>query len=422
MAHDNNGRIYIDTSVTPNVGISIRDIQTVLGSSKDKIGALITEVDENGKSLVNMWSRKKPVPWSRNNTPAWNPQGTQSQWWKGINNDFGIVSKSTDVTNLLSFIDGNMNGWAYNKDTLAYRFMDFDGYYHAAPNPFDSLFIQADRDAVAPSGTLTFQYSLRATGGEATTDSLGIIELYVPTPSAGGGSIVSNLYMGIVIYKKASDGTYSYYDWCSASETLADLEIDRAMHTISYTAPSELGEYCYVPVLTNVPKTLSAQAISDIITIPGASASDFVVSQTVEPYLQVDAFVYNTGTSENPNYNNTIYFICYFFGGSYGGNFNNISLGFQTGQGVEYQTVRNVQNRGSAGALSVAANTRVKLPAGSGDCYSITWTGGLTLESLVRELAGKAVIYNATSGTTMNSYTVPIRDAAALPGGSVIPF
>ena len=49
-----NGRIYIDTSSTPNIGISISDIKTVLGDSHNDIGGLIANGD------VKKWSWHKP--------------------------------------------------------------------------------------------------------------------------------------------------------------------------------------------------------------------------------------------------------------------------------------------------------------------------------------------------------------------------
>lgn len=427
MPHTSNGKIYIDKTVTPHKGIDVRgDIAVVLGRDTGDIGQLYWDKDKYGSTIahpaVNMWSRKKPVPWSINNTRNLHPQEAhQNDWWKGIDGNFGIVAKSADTTNVLSFIDGEMNGWTYSRDALAPRVYDFEDYYQNAPNPFDSLFLQADRDAVAPGGTLTFQYQLRA-GGGATADSLGIVELASGLQVGGVQKSISDLYAAFIIYKKQSGGGYTYYDWCSASETLSDLESDPAMHSVAYTVPNAIGEYKYVPVMTTVKKEQSAQAISSFITIPGTDAASFVIAENVNPYMQVDAFVVNSGTSANPNYNNTIYFYVEFFGGSNGSSFDNISLAFQTSQGVAYKTLTNVQNQGVSGALTVPANSFVKKPAGSGNVYSTPWTSQfVTLENLVRNLGGEARIY-PQSGSTLASYKVPIREAAGMPGGTVTPF
>lgn len=413
MPHS-NGKIYIEAPK----GIDLRgDIGYVLGLNT---GDLKTLYDS---SNVKMWSRKKPVPWSINGTKNFNPQGSHpTDWWKGVNGDFGITSKSAETTNLLSFLDGGMNGWSYSRDSLVARALDFDGYYHEAPNPFDSLFIQMDKTSVAPSAEMHLMYSLYASGGEATADSLGIIELYAYTPKSGGKKLISSMYAAVVIYEKQSNGNYLYHSWFSADETLSDLEEDRAMHSVTFSAPSTTGNYLYVPVLTNAKKTSANQAIGDIVTIPGTSAQEFNVSYSAVPSLRVDAFVYSD-SNQNPNFHNTIYFIVYLDGGTNGGTFRNISLGFRTGTGAQYLTVNNVHNQGNPGDVYVGQNVVTKLPAGSGDVYSVQWQSSvITLEQFVMELGGKARIYDATTGTTMRDYEIPIRSAAGMPSGRVIPF
>lgn len=429
MANDGT-RIYIGTT-----GVEIADLQQVLGRGVNDLGLLYTDQEwyENGgvealrplnPPRVNMWARYKPIKWSTSDSPVFFPQGAHpGDWNKGIDGDYGIVSNSfSQVSGLYSAIDGDLNGWSYVKDGIVFRLRDFDGYYHYAPNPFSYLFIQADRLSVAPSGTITFQYQLRA-GGGSTTDpnSLGINDLYVYTPGYGGKRAISSMYLAIVVYKK-SGNSYIYEDWVSASETLEDLEEDMAMHSFQYTAPSVVGDYQFIPVLTTNQKVSSSQGIGDIVTIPETNIVDFVVSNRVVPRMVVDAFVYNTGTYENPNYNNKIYFICYFYGGSEDpGNFNNISIAFIY-NGVGLKTINNVQSEGSAEQLVVPANSNTKKPTGSGNYYSISWdVSSMTLENLIRG-GGIVRIYDNRNGSSISPYEQPIRDAAALPGGSEIPF
>ena len=126
MAHDNNGRIYIDTSGTTPVGISIADIQTVLGSSKNDIGALITAVDGNGRSIVNPHSKIKPVSI---NSPA-TPTDAQR---KAIN--YGITAPVASSHPA----DTKNTAWSYTRPvgqpTDWFRFMDFNEYRHNATSP-----------------------------------------------------------------------------------------------------------------------------------------------------------------------------------------------------------------------------------------------------------------------------------------------
>lgn len=368
---------------------------------------------------VKMFSKKKPVPWSVNGIPSLDPQSDHpNDWFKGVNGDYGIISKSATVNNLRSFLDGNLNGWTYSRDTLMARMLDFDGYYHGAVNPFQSLYIGADRTGVAPGGTLTFEYQLAS--NIASDYQLGILDLFAYTPNRGGKMNLADMYLAFVIYQY-SNGSYSYYDWCSAQVTLGVLATDPAMHSLTYTAPTTQGNYLFVPVLTNAKKESSSQAIGDIVTIPCKGETAFTVSVTVNPYMQVDAFVLNTGSGQNPDFGNKIYFYCTFFGGSNGGQFNNINLSFETSQGVGYLTLSNVQNAGSAGSLAVGANASVRKPANS-DVYSTNWTSSsVTLESFIRQFGGKARIY-PPSGSTIPSYSINVREAAGMPGGSVIPF
>jgi len=432
---NNGNRIYIDTTTTPNRGVEIADLQYVLARNVSDLGLLYSDqewYDSGGTPTlrplnsprVNMWARYKPIKWSTSGSPVFFPQEAHpNDWNKGIDGDYGIVSRSFSlVSDLYSAIDGGLNGWSYVRDEVVFRLRDFDGYYHNAPNPFSYLFIQADRLSVAPSGTITFQYQLRF-GGGSTTDpnSLGINDLYIYTPSYGGKRAINSMYLAIVIYRK-SGSSYIYEDWVSASETLEDLEEDRAMHSFQYTVPSLAGDYQFIPVLTTNQKVSSSQGIGDIATIPETNLVDFVVSNRVVPRMVVDAFVYNTGTYENPNYNNKIYFICYFYGGNEEpGNFNSISITFIY-NGVGLKTIDNVQNGGTAGSLIVPAESNIKKPEGNGNYYSIAWNvSSMTLENLIRG-GGIVRIYDNRNGSSIIPYEQPIREAAALPGGSEIPF
>lgn len=404
------------------------DIKYVLGRSTGDLGQLYWDKDSNGQTInnpaVNMWSRHKPVPWSVNGVKNVYPQGAHpNDWYAGVNGDFGIIMKTfTLVTQLPSFVDGNLNGWTYERDAVAARALDFDGYFHTAPNPFDYLFIALDRDAVAPSGTLTLQYQLQYGGGTTRDEnSLGIQDLQIKDSAT---LLLEDFYMAILIYQK-NGSTYTYHGWASSTETIDDLESDRAMHSFQFTAPSTAGDYVYIPILSRYRNTGQQHEPGYFISIPGTDFSELTVSQRVNPSLVIDAFVYNSGTSENPNYGGKIYFIMHFAGGTDGGTFNNISLGFLNGENdIPIHTITNVQNNGSSGNLVVGSGLDVKKPAGSGDYYYINWPSGasLTLENLVRVYRGKARIYPATSPSSISPSETPIREAAALPSGTAILF
>ena len=426
MSHS-NGKIYVDTTTTPHKGIDIRnDIAYVLGRNTGNLGMLYWDLDRDGNPLanpvVNMWSRHKPVPWSINGVKNRNPQRAHpNDWHKGINGDYGIVIRSlTLVTQLPPLIDGKLNGWSYERDALTARVRDFRDYYHPSPNPFDYLYIQLDRDEVAPGGALTLQYQLQQGGGSTTdADSLGILDLKMDS----GTTSLANYYAAVLIYR-LSGGNYTFEGWASAQETIATLESGPAMHSFSFSAPATEGTYAYIPILSKYAKG-SDVAPSAFTTIPGSTFSELAVAESVNPSMFVDAFVYNIGTSQNPNYNNRLYFTLDFRGGSNGYSFNNITMDILNGiNDVPIHTLTNVQNNGSAGTLTVGADQSTMRPGGSGNYYYIVWpsSAALSLEALVRQYRGKARVSPGPGVTILHSYEQPIREAAGLPGGSAILF
>ena len=426
MSHS-NGKIYVDTTTTPHKGIDIRnDIAYVLGRNTGNLGMLYWDLDRDGNHLanpvVNMWSRHKPVPWSINGVKNRNPQRAHpNDWHKGINGDYGIVIRSlTLVTQLPPLIDGKLNGWSYERDALTTRVRDFRDYYHPSPNPFDYLYIQLDRDEVAPGGALTLQYQLQQGGGSTTdADSLGILDLKMDS----GTTSLANYYAAVLIYR-LSGGNYTFEGWASAQETIATLESGPAMHSLSFSAPATEGTYAYIPILSKYAKG-SDVAPSAFTTIPGSTFSELAVAESVNPSMFVDAFVYNIGTSQNPNYNNRLYFTLNFRGGSNGYSFSNITMDILNGiNDVPIHTLTNVQNNGSAGTLTVGADQSTIRPVGSGNYYYIVWpsSAALSLEALVRQYRGKARISPGPGVTVLHSYEQPIREAAGLPDGSAILF
>ena len=184
MAHDNNGRIYIDTSVTPNVGISIGDIQTVLGSSKNDIGGLIV----NG--AINKWSKAKPL---RDSNPGFNIAyaghengGTVHGFAALVNPTDGIIIDG-DITAVVEKYDSpavHASLWEYLKprgiaSSEWFRFLDFNGYNHNALCPVRSF---SGQGSYAVGDTVTF--SLVATS-TATDGSLGLTDFGVSFLSGG---------------------------------------------------------------------------------------------------------------------------------------------------------------------------------------------------------------------------------------------
>lgn len=130
-----NGRIYVDTSKTPNVGISLKDIARCIGVACEDLGTLATHKNNN------MWSRKKPVEIGSADV---NYEGYD--WWKGTEGNCGVAAPArvTSFSALLSQYDGKLNGWRHIHPASHYRQEDYNGYYHYAKAPITGIGSQSE--------------------------------------------------------------------------------------------------------------------------------------------------------------------------------------------------------------------------------------------------------------------------------------
>lgn len=145
---NSNGKIYIDTSVTPNKGISIRgDIAAVLGRATGDLGQLCGDVkpvidhydSTTGEPVyrydrvnaINKWAKNKPVRYNSLTTP------TDAQ---KVDVLYGL---SIPTLGILNFAQRFSERWGYNAPRgKAYsamnptyynewfRVLDFNGYLH----------------------------------------------------------------------------------------------------------------------------------------------------------------------------------------------------------------------------------------------------------------------------------------------------
>ena len=152
-----NGYIYVDDSVTPNVGITVEEVATVLG-------ALAGE-ELTSHANIKMWSKYKPF---RSSTLFKTVAETKAAA-KAAN--YGLVRENGDpllVANesLVSLFNAAMSGnyckWSYLKPRgLNYtewaRLLDFAGYNHNAANPPIKVTFTPDAND-RTKATMTFQY------------------------------------------------------------------------------------------------------------------------------------------------------------------------------------------------------------------------------------------------------------------------
>lgn len=220
-----NGRIYIDTTVTPNKGISIGDIQAVLGSHLIDIGGLIAG------GGVNKWAKYKPT-----RAAGVNP----ADWWKGpVKTIYGgtqgyscglSVLVCSSLMDLKNAMDAGAVGWEYEQPRGGidrFRFLDFDGYYHGAVSPFHRVGLDGES---YPSGS-TQPIHLYADFSGLDPGELGVSDF----------TIISNWYFGFALYRNG--GLYGV----GTSEMKIGTETDASRLVLCVLPAGANGTYDLYP-------------------------------------------------------------------------------------------------------------------------------------------------------------------------------
>lgn len=224
MPYNSDKIIYVDTTASPQEGISIGDIQAVLGSSANDIGQLIA----NG--LINKWAKYKPVkkagldfPNERNADFTWK---TSATWWKAYDGQCGLTfetfpslgtnTMSTSNTFFHDLLAGDL-GWGYERPSggigqYPYRFFDFLYYSHYAPKPVTGVY---DNLRLYDNGKLTVQLD-----ENRAQDNLGIqlSDLVI------GQSAVSGWYVGVLIWRSNSEFTFAFSENTLGGNGSLDVE------------------------------------------------------------------------------------------------------------------------------------------------------------------------------------------------------
>ena len=210
MAHA-NGRIFIDTTSTPHVGISMSDMNAVLGTSGyGDIGAFIQYAAAN--DLIRVWAKYKP---ERNSLLHISEADRQDNYF-GLS--IPIMSSAAAVA---SFVDDFSNGWLYlaprGKGAASgqdewYRYLDFNGYNHYANcfvNSADKTLPSSYTVGIGGTG-VTFHLGINA-GANLAQDAIGITDLKL---GGSEGTAFSGLYFGLLF----KDG--STYKLVTSANTL----------------------------------------------------------------------------------------------------------------------------------------------------------------------------------------------------------
>ena len=259
MAHDSNGRIFIDTSVTPHIGISVSDCQAVFATSRNTFGDVITNED------INKWAKYKPLRSSK----------------LGVLTDAERVELNhgltmTKYTSPAALVSGYTNDYAYlrprGKNTYNewFRRGDFNGYNHNAMGPVQSF--------ACPSGEVTQGQDL-------------IVRLYLnPSSQVPTGSLlwsdinpeddkpISQYYFGVII----RTGTSSTYRVLTMGTQIGTgYPIQEQALTLPASLFSVGSSYTIYPILSYTAYTTVSSASSyqtGFYSVPNSSPETITIT------------------------------------------------------------------------------------------------------------------------------------------------
>lgn len=307
----------VSSNGTITAPVSIRDIQRALGTSIPDLGRLCRH------SKINMWAKYKPVKKAMIDTTGqlksdktWKPiNGTgglgTDAWYRGVinastNTDFGITPKyvnfSTGVNDMITAlntlanneINGEKNGWMYSVPTGGssepYRQIDFNQYYHDAPQPVKTVNGMPNVMAAANS---IWEYSVQIMGS-AMNDVAGNID---DRNYLLASDIIGTCYLGIAIFRKVN-GAYDAMGWTTDSVWYgvgmksAGTSEDRTAGTTTVSAKLVAGNTYYaLPVFFAEPLPQERESHGTTVTIFGESLQP---GQTGTPTRRIWTVPYTT--------------------------------------------------------------------------------------------------------------------------------
>lgn len=276
---NSNGRIYVDTTVTPNLGVSVADVQTVLGeTSENDVGRLCTH------SAINMWARYKPETavtglTSFGITPITLQQRTLNSFSIETKVNAGVSSVSTLVDRLRA--GTQQDCFIYKKPfgtpTSPYRISDFNNYWHNAPCPIRAPYNTTDTLGVTSQGKLQLYYYVDVTGSDY---GLGLKDLRFQNDTQQ----LSSYYFGILIY---NNSTYAAATQDHVMGTAQQEGLDVTLTGV----PQTTATYTMVPFFSTQPiASANDSFVGTIYPMIWASQNINVVAES--QYIQIDTWAF----------------------------------------------------------------------------------------------------------------------------------
>lgn len=353
-----NGRIYVDTSTTPNKGVEIADLQTVFSTARNDIGQIIANED------INKWAKYKPV---RSSSVAVLTDTER----KAVN--YGL--KVSKYTNLANFVSGYSSDYEYNSPRGGgmqpkewYRLLDFNGYNHNAVCPVNS-FQGVSGDV--PQGT-NLQVSLYL--NPQNQSPVGSLQWSDLCPDSGNKNM-DEYYFGVII----RTGTTSTYRIVTMSETLGNGNSlqERSLYLpASYFDGDPGTSYTLYPVLSWQPITsiqTGGTYQAGLFSIPNTSPTTF----TIRPIQTVVSYAITPGSLS-----------AWVEGGKYKVSFEGAVLASQSASGTIYYRIYAGQD-----TTGTPVNSGEFLPFGPIPTTVTRSTKTVTINGVVPEYVTAVLVY-----------------------------
>ena len=203
---NSDGKIYKNKSASPKLGVSVGDMQTVLSTSANDMGQIVTDTDV----IINKWAKYKPLRSSK--------LGILTDAERASLNHGLVINKYTTIAG----IEGASGDWEYQRprglsqnewfrhDDFAHESLDLRGYNHYA----ECFVYSADIPSryVKASGGIRVQINFTP-DAQLPQDSIGMADLYDVN---GDAFVFGDMYLGVLLSK---GGNYRYK---TSSDTIGD--------------------------------------------------------------------------------------------------------------------------------------------------------------------------------------------------------
>jgi len=212
MAND-SGIIYIDTSTTPDEGVCIADLQDVLNTSRNDLGAIITTCGANG--TIKKWAKYKP--YRAQNVAVSHSARVASNYGLDIQVFDSLGSPSTANSFLAKLVAGELaweylyprgKGNGYGGSNEWFRIKDFvaEDQYNAVVSGHGY-----NHNAECPVGDVVTDVPVNIYGNASVNwevmDVSGIQDNLTLTDIIVSGNPISEYYLGLFMTKGAMSET-----------------------------------------------------------------------------------------------------------------------------------------------------------------------------------------------------------------------